>query len=231
MSARKLVIFDCDGTLVDSQNAIVAAMNEAFRENELEPPSRAETLSTVGLSPVESMQKLQPDAPEDAHVMLATSYKLVHRGFIANPQHVENLFEGARETLMRLANNPLVLLGIATGNSQRGMRRIVEQHQLQGCFTTIQTADDAPSKPHPAMIHQAIEEAEVEFENTVMVGDTTYDIDMAHRAGIAAIGVGWGYHTQVELKSRKPKYFVNDFKELNGLVDKYIEEPAGISHG
>jgi phosphoglycolate phosphatase len=231
MNSQKLVIFDCDGTLVDSQNSIAEAMTQAFRENDLEPPSRAVALSTIGLSPIEAMRQLEPGITAKAHESLAASYKSVYRRFFADPQHVDPLFDGARETLLWLSSNPEVVLGIATGNSRRGVRRILDQHQLQGCFSTVQTADDAPSKPHPAMIYQAMTETGAQAEDTLMIGDTTYDMDLAHNAGIHAVGVGWGYHSATQVNSRKPRYFSNNFNELNAVFDVFCQGIKRPVHG
>jgi phosphoglycolate phosphatase len=221
MSGEKLVIFDCDGTLVDSQNVLVAAMNEAYTLERMEPPDRKVTLSIVGLSLIEAMRVLAPDAGEQTHVSLVNTYREVFHKFIADPQHTESMYEGAREAVLRLVDTPGITLGIATGKAQRGVRRVLDYHQLQGCFSTIQTADDAPSKPHPAMIHQAMAETGVGPEDTLMVGDTTYDIDMAHNADAHAAGVGWGYHSSSDLKSRNPRYFANDFDELNQFFAEF----------
>ncbi|MEM8688114.1 MAG: HAD-IA family hydrolase [Pseudomonadota bacterium] len=224
MAGHKLVIFDCDGTLVDSQDLIVQAMNQAFTEAQLTPPPRQHTLSIVGLSLLEAMQVLAPEAAEADQHQLAAIYKSSFGQLVSNTNRKEPLYEGAAETVRRLASRAGVVLGIATGKSQRGVHRVLAEHDLQGCFVTLQTADDAPSKPHPAMIHQAMAEAGVEPDDTVMVGDTVYDLQMAQAAGVAAVGVDWGYHPAADLHRCAPDALVSEFKELHTALEAIWRE-------
>ncbi|MEM1199607.1 MAG: HAD-IA family hydrolase [Pseudomonadota bacterium] len=219
MARHKLVIFDCDGTLVDSQDLIVQAMDQAFLEAQLTPPPRQHTLSIVGLSLLEAMQVLIPDAAEADQHHLAGLYKTSFGRLVANTDRKEPLYAGAGETVRILSNRADVVLGIATGKSQRGVRRVLAEHDLQACFVTLQTADDAPSKPHPAMIHQAMAEAGAEPEDTLMIGDTVYDLQMAQAAGVAAIGVDWGYHSAEDLHSCSPDALLSSFSELHGALE------------
>lgn len=214
----KLVIFDCDGTLVDSQHMIVAAMNGAFAALGRPAPAREATLSIVGLSLVEALSTLT--APDDPDVSeLVEAYKSAFQGLRTDPSHTEPLYEGAREVVEWLSARADTALAIATGKSQRGVRLVLGHHGLYERFATIQTADDAPSKPHPAMIEQAMQAVGAEPRDTVMIGDTTYDIDMAHAAGVAAIGVSWGYHPPDALARLKPHAMVARYDELPGVLD------------
>ena len=224
MTGHKLVIFDCDGTLVDSQDLIVQAMDEAFDREGHPVPLRETTLSIVGLSLIEAMQVIVPEATADDHARLAMTYKSVFSELIADPGRKEPMFEGAEETVRRLAAREDVVLGIATGKSQRGVRRIIEQHDLHGCFVTIQTADDAPSKPHPAMLHQAMAEAGADAEKTIMIGDTTYDLEMATAAGTHGVGVAWGYHPNEHLSPLSESRIMQDFRELSDYLDVRLSE-------
>ena len=222
----KLVIFDCDGTLVDSQHMIVAAMNGAFSALGRPAPAREATLSIVGLSLVEALSTLT--APDDPDVpALIEGYKNAFHALRADPNHTEPLYEGAREAVEWLAARD-VALGIATGKSQRGVRIVLGHHGLYDRFATIQTADDAPSKPHPAMIEQAMAAVGARPGDTVMIGDTTYDIDMAHAAGVAAIGVSWGYHPADALARLKPHAMLTRYAELPAALESLWRAGAAV---
>jgi phosphoglycolate phosphatase len=188
----RLVVFDVDGTLVDSQHLIVAAQGLAFAENGLPAPGRREALSVVGLSLPQAFRRL---VGEDGPVAeLSESYKQAYNRLRVDPAYEEPLFPGMAELLATLKARDDVLLGLATGKSRRGVDRLIAHHGWDDWFVTTQSADDAPSKPDPAMLRQAMSEAGCEPEATVMVGDTTFDIAMGVAAGAAAVGVAWGYH-------------------------------------
>ncbi|MBB4301574.1 phosphoglycolate phosphatase [Rhodobium orientis] len=192
--AMYLIVFDCDGTLVDSQDMIFAALSEAFTANGLRVPPREVALSIVGLSLNEAFSVLTrktPDAPVSA---LAASYKDAFYRLRTDRTYHEPMFDGAREAIDALSARDDVLLGIATGKARRGVDAVLAAHGLTGRFASIQTADDAPSKPHPGMILNAMAETGAEPQNTVVVGDTGFDMAMARAAGARAIGVSWGYH-------------------------------------
>ena len=195
---NRLAIFDCDGTLVDSQINICLAMEECFAGAGLDAPPRERTRRVVGLSLVEAMRAMLPEAEPHVHLTLAEEYKqafqrLRGRGLVEEP-----LYEGMAELIDKLERDGW-LLGIATGKSDRGLGLCLEQHGLQPRFATLQTADRHPSKPHPSMIEQAIAEAGSAPATTIMVGDTSFDMAMARAAGVTAIGVTWGYHGRDEL--------------------------------
>lgn len=190
-----LVLFDVDGTLVDSQHMIVAAMDRAFASLGRAAPTRAETLSVVGLSLDEAMtQLLGPLAEPPLVAALGEAYKTSYFDLRRSGDAQEPLYPGTRETLDALAARDDVLLGLATGKSHRGIRAVLDLHDLHGRFVTVQCADDHPSKPHPAMIHAALAETGVDPARAMIVGDTVFDVEMGRAAGILAIGVAWGYH-------------------------------------
>lgn len=195
---NRLAIFDCDGTLVDSQHNICRAMELCFSEAGLEPPERDRTRRVVGLSLVEAMQAMIPDAESDFHVAMAEAYKRVFRQMRAKGLADEPLYPGVGELLDRLESEGW-LLGVATGKSDRGLALCLEHHGLLARFATLQTADRHPSKPHPSMIERALADAGAAAEASLMIGDTSYDMAMARAAGVTAIGVGWGYHQADEL--------------------------------
>lgn len=190
---NRLAIFDCDGTLVDSQHNICAAMAQCFAAAGLEPPAPERTRMVVGLSLVEAMRAMLPDADRDTHVALAEDYKSAFQALRAGGLAEEPLFDGVATLIESLAADGW-LLGIATGKSDRGLALCLEGHGLERRFATLQTADRHPSKPHPSMIEAAMAEAGASSETTWMIGDTSFDMAMARAAGATAIGALWGYH-------------------------------------
>jgi phosphoglycolate phosphatase len=194
----RLAIFDCDGTLVDSQSTICRAMEESFAAADLPPPSRERTRAIVGLSLVEAMQALLPDAHHALHRTLAQDYKAAFQHLRARGMVEEPLYDGVPELLDTLEKAGW-LLGVATGKSDRGLGLCLDCHGLSRRFVTLQTADRHPSKPHPSMIEAALADAGADATSAVMIGDTTYDMAMAKAAGVTAIGVAWGYHPPEEL--------------------------------
>ena len=230
MSDRlKLVVFDCDGTLIDSQHMIFAAMSHAFTKHDLEPLPREQVLSIVGLSLEEAIATLVPHVEAPKRNELTLAYKDAFFELRQRTDLVEPMFEGARAALDGLYAFDHVLMGVATGKSQRGLRHVLETHGLHRYFMTLQTADDAPSKPHPEMLRRAIREAGVEPEDTVLVGDTSYDMEMARAAGAYALGVDWGYHETDALKRAGAGLVLNHFDELLPALDRLwaAETPAG----
>ena len=194
----KLAVFDCDGTLVDGQAEICAAMEQAFADCALPRPERQAVRRAVGLSLPQAMRRLLPEAADGLHDELVDRYKAAFRAARAEGRLIEPLFDGIRPLLDGLRNRGW-LLGVATGKSDRGLDHCLATHRLTGHFVTLQTADRHPSKPHPAMLEAALVEAQAEPARAVMIGDTMFDIHMALAAGVRAIGVGWGYHTAHEL--------------------------------
>lgn len=217
----RLIIFDCDGTLVDSQHIIVAAMTRAFHANGLELPMRDAILSIVGLSLPVAVAQLMPEGAEQSAIERACeAYREAFFELRQDPCHQEPMFPGALEVIGELAARPDVLLGVATGKSRRGVATLFERFGIASHFVTIQTADTHPSKPHPSMILKAIAEVGGRAEETVMIGDTTFDIEMARAAGVGAIGVGWGYHPVVALEAAGAHVIVERCQELVGAVDR-----------
>jgi phosphoglycolate phosphatase len=217
-SAPILIVFDCDGTLADSQHIITEAMRFAFQSAGLVAPERSSVLRIVGLSLDEAAAALAPDQCQATRDEVVRIFRERSAALRLNANAIEPLFPGAASLLRKLAEREDVILGLATGKSRRSVARIIEQNNLRGIFTTIQTADEAPSKPHPAMLFQAMEETGVSPETTVMIGDTTYDIQMAASANVASIGVTWGYHTMGELRRAGAKRIVHSFAELAGAL-------------
>ena len=196
--ANRLAIFDCDGTLVDSGATIHAALGETFAQHELDIPEPKSSQRVIGLSLIEAMAALVPQASAEMHDRLAEDYKLAFQKLRARGMVEEPLFDGILELLDALEAEGW-LLAVATGKSDRGLRHCLDQHGLHARFVSLQTADRHPSKPHPSMVDKAIADAGAKAETTIVVGDTSFDMAMALAAGARGIGAGWGYHDSDEL--------------------------------
>lgn len=222
----KLVIFDVDGTLVDSQAHIMAAMTRAFAAVGLECPARGEVLRIVGLSLPEAFAVLAPEVDAATQTGLVEGYKNSFAALRAEGKDVLSpLYPGARAVLDDLAARDEMLLAVATGKSRRGMRHVLEMHGLEGLFQSVQTADDHPSKPHPSMIQTCLRDTGLDPGNAVMIGDTVFDMDMARAAGVKAIGVDWGYHPVTALQRSGAVQVLQSFEALLPALDEVWGRP------
>ena len=219
MTAPRLALFDCDGTLVDSQANICLAMEHDFDEAGMSPPPRHQTRRIVGLSLVEAMRQLLPEADDSLHRDMAERYKQAFFTLRGNGLVDEPLYDGIAGLLSELDEGGW-LLGVATGKSDRGLERCLDTHGIRGLFVTLQTADRHPSKPHPSMVWQALVDAGVEASDAAMIGDTVYDIHMGKAAGCRTIGVGWGYHPLDELHEAGADILVETVEELKAALEQ-----------
>lgn len=217
----QLVVFDVDGTLVDSQEHILLAMAQAFDALGLPMPPREECLSVVGLSLPQALGRLVPDITAQDLARIVASYK---DGFAsARADMVSPLYPGAAQVLDHLAGRADIVLGLATGKSRRGLDHIIAAYGWQGMFQTVHCADDHPSKPDPSMLHACLLDTGIAPEQAVMVGDTEFDMQMARAAGLHGLGVAWGYHPVVRLG----RHVIADFSEFDSaLRDIWDEEAA-----
>ena len=222
----KLIIFDCDGTLVDSQHMIVAAMHAAYGAQGVPVPARERLLSIVGLSLNEAFHTLGEGDPAYPVAGLVEGYRDAFFGLRQAQTEVEPLFPGAREAVDMLARRPGVVLGIATGKSRRGVELVLGSHGLLQHFVTIQTADTSPSKPDPGMVLEAMRETGAAPAHTVLVGDTAYDIRMARAAGASGIGVAWGYHPPEALHTAGAVSVIEHFSALHPMLEQIWASPA-----
>lgn len=218
-AANRLAVFDCDGTLVDSQGIIVAAMTAAFEAEGLAAPDARCIRQAVGLPLVEALLRLAP--AEGSPRRLADRYRDAYGDRFGRPEFQEPLFAGAAAALDALERAGY-LLGIATGKGRRGLVRLLDRHGLTARFATLQTADDGPGKPSPDMLLRAMAETAAAPGATVMIGDTTYDMHMARNAGVASIAVAWGYHDTAELIAAGATELAGDFAALPALVDRMV---------
>ncbi len=218
-----LVLFDLDGTLVDSQHAVVAAMTEAWRAHGLGDPPPDQVRRMIGLSLKAAVAQLLPAGAPAAPERVADSFRQAFLRLRQRPDHAEPLFPGATAALDALAAAGR-LLGIATGKSRRGLDATLDMHGLAGRFATLKTADDGPGKPAPDMVIEAMAEVGATARHTAVVGDTVFDMAMALGAGVRAIGVAWGYHRVDELTAAGAELVIESFAELPAAV-------AGLTPG
>lgn len=216
MSVR-LAVFDCDGTLVDGQASICSAMDSGFAAAGLPAPDHHDVRRIVGLSLPQAIRSLAPDAAQSDQAQIVESYKQAFRDSRTRGMLEEPLFPGIAELIEQLRGEGW-LLAVATGKSDRGLQSCLEGHGIADQFISLQTADRHPSKPHPAMLKAAMADALAGAENTVMIGDTSFDIDMARAIKVRAIGVDWGYHTSTELSAAGAEAVATSVKNLGELL-------------
>jgi len=216
----KLVIFDFDGTLVDSRKLITESNRVVFGQFGLSLPSEDESFSLVGMSLERVLLQLAgPDAPVEKMV---AAYREVLPLLRSDAAYAEVPFDSANELLAALAERRDVRLGIATGHASHAIVPALERFGWQRHFCTVQTADKAPSKPHPGMILQALSEAGVRAEDAIMIGDTAFDIEMARGAYVRGVAVSWGYHRPDRLRDAGAWRVVNGMSELRDCVFEAI---------
>ncbi|MBF0424015.1 MAG: HAD-IA family hydrolase [Magnetococcales bacterium] len=213
-----LVVFDCDGTLMDSLDNIWRTINQAMRNRGFDRAfSRQEVAGIVGLSLETAFAHLLPEATEAVWRSLALAYKEEFRRLASQGLTEAPLFSGVAETL-RLLYEAGMVLAVATGKSKAGLERSLRAHDLESWFTFFQTADSAPSKPHPAMLTQILDQSGFSPNETLMVGDTDFDILMARNAGVASCAVTFGCHNRQRLAAAAPDYWLDNMIFLPTLL-------------
>ena len=219
----RLAVFDCDGTLVDSQHSIIASMRTAFNKHGLSSPEDYAIRRVVGLPLMEAITLLQPSLSEPVIEQLRNDFNTAWQNIRQTTGLNEPPYDGCEEALGAMVSDGW-MLGVATGKSYRGLVSTLEQYNLLERFATLQTADRAPGKPNPSMLFKAMEETGASREDTVMIGDTTYDMEMAANAGVLAIGVAWGYHEIQELEESGAHTVLRTYGELPDLLQNLMQD-------
>jgi phosphoglycolate phosphatase len=218
----RLAVFDCDGTLVDSQLSIISSMFASFDANNLKRPTSQSIREIVGLPLLETFRRLAPGLDDSTHDQLRSGYKEAFSKLRQDDLVDEALYPGIQQILRALDENGW-LLGVATGKGTDGLMNTLRGHGLEDHFVTLQTADKARGKPHPEMLLNAMAEAGAVSNNTVMIGDTTFDIEMAVNARVRAIGVSWGYHEPDALIRAGAEKVVSTMNELLETLFESVE--------
>ena len=208
-----LIVFDWDGTVMDSTAVIAGSIQAACRDLGLTIPGDEAARHVIGLGLVQALRYAVPNAPESMYEPLIERYR---HHFLAQDQAIP-LFEGARETMAEL-HAAGYQLGVATGKSRKGLDRALESTCLKQYFHATRTADQTFSKPHPAMLLELMDELAVTVRRTLMIGDTTHDVLMAQNAGVDALAVSYGAHPAEQLRALAPLALAQDFAELRAWL-------------
>lgn len=220
MSEPHLILFDCDGTIVDSEALIVQAMTLAFENTDLEAPSSLEIRRIIGLSLPKAIAALGVDPEPKLIDAVGLNYRESYAHLRDSKAVAEPLFDGAIELIEQLSGKDEYVLGIATGKTMKGVHSLLGRHNLERHFVTLQTGDTAPSKPHPGMITRAMAETGIDAGRAIMIGDTTFDMEMAKNAGINAIGVTWGHHPKEDLLPFAPTHIVDNMEDIVDAISQ-----------
>lgn len=217
----RLVIFDCDGTLVDSQRGILLAARAALTCYDFLQPSRAQILEMIGSPPMVMFKKYAPDASDELLARMCVIYQKKTLELSRRDDRGQTLFDGLELLIKELATRSDTMLGIITMKSRRGLMRVVDVHHIRRYFRVLKSADDGPGKPAPDLLLAAMTSCGVSADSTIMVGDSSFDMEMARAAGVVAIGVGWGYQTVSELRAAGASAIASDAAELAVLLNEH----------
>ncbi|WP_055049153.1 HAD family hydrolase [Devosia sp. A16] len=217
----RLVVFDLDGTLINSEALIIETVRESFASVGQAIPTDDQIRSISGITARDAMGILAPGVDSDRIDVILNAYRAAYlqkAGLAREP-----MFEGALDALDRLQADPETILAVATGKGHAGAITLLERHQIIGRFNSIQTPAHNRGKPDPQMIETAMHKAGIGREATVMIGDTSHDMKMARNAGVKALGVSWGYHAVAELEAAGAHLVIHRMDELVDAVDKLLE--------
>ena len=222
----KLVLFDCDGTLIDSAAVIHASMEKTFAEAGHAVPSLDRTKSVIGLTLDIALARMLERDIDDQILGMVDRYKHHSLTMRAAQDCHEPFYEGGWELLHELRRIDDVLLGVVTGKSRRGLDNLIAKHELETAIIASRTADECPSKPHPAMVLECCAETGMDPAQTIVIGDAVYDMQMAVNAGTTAVGVSWGYSDPKALADAGADHVVNDPFELLPIIDALVYDGA-----
>ncbi len=218
-SSNQLIVFDWDGTLMDSEARIVNCMRAAIEDLSLAPRTRQQMTEVIGLGLAEAQAILYPDGTPEEHAALTERYRY---HFVEANQTPSTLFPGVEDMLAEL-NEQGHFLAVATGKGRRGLDRVLEETNTGQYFHITRCADESFSKPHPQMLQEIMDSLGVETNDTLMIGDTEYDLQMANNAGVPSLAVSYGVHDLARLLNCGPLDCVDDIPALrNWLQEKYI---------
>ena len=208
-----LIVFDWDGTLYDSTAIIARCIQSACADLGLPVPSVQDASYVIGMGLAEAMQHAAPGLPAERYPELGARY----RHHYAARQNELSLFEGTLPMLHALKERQH-LLGIATGKTRRRLDDVLHMEQLKGLFDATRTADETRSRPHPQMLQELMAEVGIAPERTLMIGDTTHDLQMAQLAGVPRVGVSYGAHEPEAFASYTPLQVVHSMAELHAWL-------------
>ncbi len=211
----RLLVFDWDGTIINSASAIVDCICAAARDTGIAVPPRERAAHTIGLGLHDALRFAVPDLPPERYADFVAHYR---KHFLACEDSMQ-LFDGMRELLSQLRESNL--LAIDTGKSRRGLNRALEAGNLKAYFTASRCADETNPKPHPAMLLELMEELRASREQTLMIGDTSHDLEMARAAGVDAVAVTYGAHAAEGLRACAPLGCFSSVKELNAWLNTH----------
>ena len=204
-----LLIFDWDGTLMDSTGAIASSLRAACGDMKLPVPTLEQARHIIGLGLTEAIEVLLPELPTSDYPQFVERY----RHHFLGQDHLLPLFDGVAQTIPELYDAGYWVT-VATGKSRRGLERALDQSQLRPYFHASRCADEGFSKPHPGMVLELMDYCGVTAERTLMIGDTSHDLQMAQNAGVACVGVGYGAHSAELLHAFGPLFVADDFADL-----------------
>jgi phosphoglycolate phosphatase len=216
----KLVVWDVDGTLVDSRQSIFDTSVAVYGRLGLPIPTYEQVRRIVGLGLREAFEVLSPGLPADEIDRVTQAFREEFQALRRDPGFIEPLYEGAAETLDRLRADGWKI-AMATGKSRSGVETVLRLHGWADLFDSTHCAEDGPGKPHPAMLLEAMKAIGAPPERTIMVGDTAHDMRMAKAAGVYAQGVSWGFHTAEEVREGGADDVAEDFAALNRALDAF----------
>jgi phosphoglycolate phosphatase len=222
-------IFDIDGTLVDSRAMISTCMDAAFIGAGLEAPGFEKTRRVIGLSLGVGLRTLAPEGDEALYSRIMDSYREAFFKMRSDPALASPLYEGAGQLLAVLADSGWTL-GIATGKSRRGLDAMIEQFGWNDLFAAKLCADDGPGKPHPHMVLENLMVARALPSQAVVIGDSEHDMAMAVRAGVACIGVDWGFGTTEEMLAAGANSVVSTMGDLSAILTRFREAQLAPAH-
>lgn len=211
-----LIVFDWDGTLMDSEARIVACVRGAIKDLELPLLDDSAIRNIIGLGLREAIETLYPGSDEQLHRDMVDRYR--YHFLTADPTPSE-LFKGSREVLEGLSDAGY-LLAVATGKGRAGLDKVLRETELGGLFHGTRCADETFSKPHPQMLLELMDELGAEPEETLMIGDTEYDLQMAKNAGTAALGVSYGVHEVERLRKHDPLDILDGISEVTEWLER-----------